>query len=72
PVAYKQYSCEISLPIYPQLSDAEIQFIIESVIATVQIQVNKPAQAEAKDKNKKTRKAIVSTRIFGHGHQTHI
>lgn len=35
PNSYKQYACEISLPIYPQLSDAEVDFIIESVIGTV-------------------------------------
>lgn len=40
PNAYKQYACEISLPIYPQLSDVNIKFIIESVIAAVQKQIN--------------------------------
>jgi dTDP-4-amino-4,6-dideoxygalactose transaminase len=36
PNSYKQYACEISLPIYPQLSDIEVEFIIESVIGAVQ------------------------------------
>ncbi|ATP56093.1 capsular biosynthesis protein [Pedobacter ginsengisoli] len=43
PNSYKQYSCEISLPIYPQLSEPEVEFIIESVIGAVHqiIEVNK-------------------------------
>jgi dTDP-4-amino-4,6-dideoxygalactose transaminase len=36
PVAYRNYSCEISLPIYPQLSDTEIQFIVSSVVGAYQ------------------------------------
>jgi len=36
PNSYKQYACEISLPIYPQLSDIEVDFIIESVIGSIQ------------------------------------
>lgn len=36
PNSYKQYACEISLPIYPQLSDVEVDFIIESVIGAIQ------------------------------------
>ncbi|WPU95298.1 DegT/DnrJ/EryC1/StrS family aminotransferase [Mucilaginibacter sabulilitoris] len=39
PMAYKQYACEISLPIYPQLTDEEIAFIIASVTAAVEKQV---------------------------------
>lgn len=39
PNSYKQYSCEISLPIYPQLSIEEVDYIIESVINTVQVQL---------------------------------
>ncbi len=39
PVSYHQYAREISLPIYPQLSDAEIGFIIKSVIIAVQKQL---------------------------------
>ncbi len=36
PNSYKQYACEISLPIYPQLSDLQVEYIIEEVIAAVQ------------------------------------
>ena len=32
PVSYKNYSCEISLPIYPQLKEADIDLIITSVV----------------------------------------
>lgn len=32
PQAYQNFSCEISLPIYPQLTDQEVRFIIETVI----------------------------------------
>jgi dTDP-4-amino-4,6-dideoxygalactose transaminase len=32
PQAYKNYSCEISLPIYPQLSDEEVNFVITAVV----------------------------------------
>jgi dTDP-4-amino-4,6-dideoxygalactose transaminase len=39
PNSYKQYACEISLPIYPELSDVEISFIIDSVIEAVQLQL---------------------------------
>lgn len=31
PQAYKNYACEISLPIYPQLTDEEINFVINTV-----------------------------------------
>lgn len=31
PQAYKNYSCEISLPIYPQLSDEQVACVIEAV-----------------------------------------
>jgi dTDP-4-amino-4,6-dideoxygalactose transaminase len=31
PNAYKQYSCEISLPIYPQLSEDQVDYIIKTV-----------------------------------------
>jgi dTDP-4-amino-4,6-dideoxygalactose transaminase len=31
PVAYKNYACEISLPIYPQLNQEEIDFICNSI-----------------------------------------
>ena len=32
PTAYRNYSCEISLPIYPQLSNEEVDYVIESVV----------------------------------------
>lgn len=32
PQAFKNYCCEISLPIYPQLTDEETDFVIQSVI----------------------------------------
>ena len=35
PNSYKQYSCEISLPIYPQLTVEEVDYIIENVIEGV-------------------------------------
>jgi dTDP-4-amino-4,6-dideoxygalactose transaminase len=31
PQSYKNYACEISLPIYPQLTDEEVQFVINTV-----------------------------------------
>ncbi|MEG2100310.1 MAG: DegT/DnrJ/EryC1/StrS family aminotransferase, partial [Flavobacterium sp.] len=31
PQAYKNYACEISLPIYPQLTEEEVQFVIDTV-----------------------------------------
>ncbi|EDM38331.1 putative DegT/DnrJ/EryC1/StrS family amino sugar synthetase [Pedobacter sp. BAL39] len=37
PNSYKQYSCEISLPIYPQLSETEIDYIISSVVSCVRL-----------------------------------
>jgi len=37
PNSYKQYACEISLPVYPQLSDAEVDFVIASVVASVRL-----------------------------------
>lgn len=40
PVAYRNYSTEISLPIYPQLNQEEINFIITSLISVVNIQIN--------------------------------
>ncbi|WP_255486979.1 DegT/DnrJ/EryC1/StrS family aminotransferase [Mucilaginibacter sp. SP1R1] len=38
PMAYQQYACEISLPIYPQLTDEEVAYIIEAVISAVEKQ----------------------------------
>ena len=32
PQAYKNYSCEISLPIYPQLTDDMIDTVVSAVI----------------------------------------
>ncbi|MGM9475673.1 DegT/DnrJ/EryC1/StrS family aminotransferase [Pedobacter sp. GSP4] len=40
PTAYQNYAHEISLPIYPQLTDVELEFIIHSVISCVNIQLN--------------------------------
>lgn len=31
PQAYKNYACEISLPIYPQLTEGEVRFVIDTV-----------------------------------------
>lgn len=39
PMAYQQYACEISLPIYPQLTGEEITFIINAVINAVKKQL---------------------------------
>jgi dTDP-4-amino-4,6-dideoxygalactose transaminase len=41
PNSLKQYSCEISLPIYPQLTDREVEYIIENVIEGVKRTVYK-------------------------------
>lgn len=35
PNSYRQYACEISLPIYPQLRTEEVDYIIAAVIRTV-------------------------------------
>lgn len=32
PIAYRNYSCEISLPIYPQLTNEQIEIVINSVV----------------------------------------
>jgi dTDP-4-amino-4,6-dideoxygalactose transaminase len=37
PNSYKQYACEISLPIYPQLTETETDYVIASVIASVRL-----------------------------------
>jgi len=39
PNAYENYQNEISLPIYPQLTETEVEFIIGSVISCVEIQL---------------------------------
>jgi len=36
PVAYLNYSREISLPIYPQLTNKQIDFICETVLAATE------------------------------------
>ncbi|EOR93832.1 UDP-4-amino-4-deoxy-L-arabinose--oxoglutarate aminotransferase [Arcticibacter svalbardensis MN12-7] len=41
PNSYKQYSCEISLPIYPQLTNVEVDYIIENTIEAVQLHLEK-------------------------------
>jgi len=33
PQAYKNFACEISLPVYPQLTNEEVSFVIETVIS---------------------------------------
>jgi len=35
PVAYDNYSREISIPIYPQLTDGEVEYVIQSVVVSV-------------------------------------
>jgi dTDP-4-amino-4,6-dideoxygalactose transaminase len=46
PMAYQNYACEISLPIYPQLTETEVEFIITSVISCVHIQLNSHLEIE--------------------------
>jgi dTDP-4-amino-4,6-dideoxygalactose transaminase len=46
PNSYKQYSCEISLPIYPQLKEEEIDFILSNVIDKIQALVNQKSLVE--------------------------
>jgi dTDP-4-amino-4,6-dideoxygalactose transaminase len=46
PNSFKQYSCEISLPIYPQLKEEEIDYIIENVIDKIQSFVNQKTLVE--------------------------
>lgn len=41
PQAYTNYSCEISLPIYPQLDDEMVNFIIHSVVNAYNMVVRK-------------------------------
>lgn len=45
PNSYKQYACEISLPIYPQLEHIQLNFIINSVIEAVDFQLKERANA---------------------------
>ncbi len=72
PVAYQQYACEISLPIYPQLSVFEVRYIIESVIETVRMQLQVPDLLVLNSKSRTKRKIDVSTQVYGYEHQTHI
>lgn len=37
PNSYKQYACEISLPIYPQLTDVQVDYIVDAVVKAVEI-----------------------------------
>ena len=46
PNSYKQYSCEISLPIYPQLKDEEVDYIVENVIDKIQTVVHQKSLVE--------------------------
>lgn len=39
PNSYKQYACEISLPIYPNLTNEDTDYIIDAVISVVQSQI---------------------------------
>jgi dTDP-4-amino-4,6-dideoxygalactose transaminase len=39
PNSYKQYACEISLPIYPGLTEEDTDYIIDAVISVVQAQL---------------------------------
>jgi dTDP-4-amino-4,6-dideoxygalactose transaminase len=41
PGSYKNYSCEISLPIYPQLSDKEINRIVSAIVSAYKKIVDK-------------------------------
>lgn len=47
PNSYNQYSCEISLPIYAQLTDEEVTYIIENVIEGVNKTIYKNQLVEA-------------------------
>lgn len=40
PQAYKNYSCEISLPIYPQLTDEMVAYVIEAVVEAFNKTIN--------------------------------
>lgn len=41
PQAFRNYACEISLPIYPQLSDEEVDYVIQTVIKSYEKVINK-------------------------------
>ena len=36
PSTYKNYACEISLPIYPQLTEEQVKYIVTSVVNSYQ------------------------------------
>ncbi|WP_316749001.1 DegT/DnrJ/EryC1/StrS family aminotransferase [Pedobacter gandavensis] len=46
PNSYTQYACEISLPIYPSLSDTDTDYIIDAVIKSVQTHLLQSKQRE--------------------------
>ncbi|WP_407426268.1 DegT/DnrJ/EryC1/StrS family aminotransferase [Arcticibacter sp.] len=46
PNSYRQYACEISLPIYPQLEEEQSKFVIDSVIHEVQYHLNETVTKE--------------------------
>ncbi|MEY2922620.1 MAG: UDP-4-amino-4-deoxy-L-arabinose--oxoglutarate aminotransferase, partial [Bacteroidota bacterium] len=37
PQSYKNYACEISLPIYPQLTNDQVSYIIDTVVNAYKI-----------------------------------
>lgn len=39
PNSYRQYACEISLPVYPQLENTQIDYIIRTVTEAVNLQI---------------------------------
>lgn len=39
PNSYKNYACEISLPIYPNLTNEDTDYVIDAVISAVQLQL---------------------------------
>jgi dTDP-4-amino-4,6-dideoxygalactose transaminase len=64
PKAYKNYSCEISLPIYSQLIDEEVQFIINSVIIAVE---NQLAYAALEQLTLDAEKQLIDFNMYEHG-----
>lgn len=46
PNSFKNYSCEISLPIYPQLKEEELDYIIETVSTKIQALVDQKTSVE--------------------------
>lgn len=68
PNAYQQYANEISLPIYPQLSESEVSYIIESVINTVQAQLDKPIEVLIKPRVIRRRIIHEPVKVLRYGH----